>query len=88
MVIPYLAALHLEVPPRKSCRTFISRMKTLYESIEGKEDKPDNANKTAMEDTLREKVRKMRDEVLIKILLQGILPKFFGIIFTNARGQQ
>jgi hypothetical protein len=29
-----------------------------------------------MEDTLREKVRKMRDEVLIKILLQGILPKF------------
>jgi hypothetical protein len=51
-------------------------MKILYESIEGKEDKPDNANKTAMEDTLREKVRKMRDEVLIKILLQGILPKF------------
>ena len=48
----------------------------MYENIEGKEDKPDNVNKTAMEDTLREKVRKMRDEVLIKILLQGILPKF------------
>jgi hypothetical protein len=29
-----------------------------------------------MEDTLRQRVRKMRDEVLIKILLQGILPKF------------
>ena len=29
-----------------------------------------------MEDALRQKVIKMRDEVLIKILLQGILPKF------------
>ena len=46
----------------------------MYESIEGKEEKPDNANTTVMEDTLRQKVRKMRDEVLIKILLQGILP--------------
>ena len=48
----------------------------MYESIKGKEEKPDNANTTVMEDTLRQKVRKMRDEVLIKILLQGILPKF------------
>ena len=51
-------------------------MKTLYESIEGKEDKPDNSNTTVMEDTLRQIVRKMRDDVLIKKLLQGILPKF------------
>ena len=48
----------------------------MYESIEGKEDKPDNSNKTVIEDALHQKVRKMRDEVLIKILLQGILPKF------------
>jgi hypothetical protein len=67
---------NLKQRPEESCRTFISRMKTLYESIEGKEDKPDNLHKSAMEDTLREKVRKMRDEVLIKILLKGILPKF------------
>jgi hypothetical protein len=33
---------NLKQRPEESCRTFISRMKTLYESIEGKEDKPDN----------------------------------------------
>ena len=53
----------------ESCRTFISRLKTFYESIEGKDDKPDTSNTTVMEDTLRHKVRKMQDEVLIKILL-------------------
>jgi hypothetical protein len=58
-------------------------MKTLYESIEGKEDKPDNSNTTVMEDTLRQKVRKMRDEVLIKILLQGILPNFKAEIYLR-----
>jgi hypothetical protein len=62
--------------PEESCRTFISRLRNLYESIEGKEDKPDSPNKSVVEDTLRQKVRKMRGEVLIKILLQGILPKF------------
>ena len=66
----------LKQRPEESCRTFISRLKNLYESIEGKEDKPDSPNKSVVEDTLRQKVRKMRDEVLIKILLQGILPKF------------
>ncbi len=66
----------LKQKPEESCRTFISRLITLYESIEGKEEKKDNSNTTVMEDTLRQKVRKMRDEVLIKILLQGILPKF------------
>jgi hypothetical protein len=34
------------------------------------------SNTTVKEDTLRQKVSKMRDQVLIKILLQGILPKF------------
>ena len=66
----------LKQRPEESCRTFISRLKNLYESIEGKEDKSDSPNKSVVEDTLRQKVRKMRDEVLIKILLQGILPKF------------
>ena len=66
----------LKQRPEESCRTFISRLRNLYESIEGKEDKPDSPNKSVVEDTLRQKVRKMRDEVLIKILLQGILPKF------------
>jgi hypothetical protein len=55
---------------------FISRLKSLNESIEEKEDKPDNPNKSVIEDTLRQKARKMRDKILIKILLQGILPKF------------
>jgi hypothetical protein len=73
----------LKQRPEESCRTFISRMKTLYESIEGKEDKPDNSNTTVMEDTLRQKVRKMRDEVLIKILLQGILPNFKAEIYLR-----
>jgi hypothetical protein len=30
----------LKKKPEERCRTFISRMKTLYESIEGKDDKP------------------------------------------------
>ena len=47
----------------ESCRTFISRLKTFYESIEGKDDKLDTSNTTVMEDTLRHKVRKMQDEV-------------------------
>ena len=67
----------------ESCRTFISRLKNLYESIEGKEDKQGNPNKSAIEDTLRQKVKKMRDETLIKILLQGILPKFKAELYLR-----
>jgi hypothetical protein len=66
----------LKQRPEESCRTFISRLKNLYESIEGKEDRRVGPNQSVIEDTLRQKVRKMQDEVLIKILLQGILPKF------------
>jgi hypothetical protein len=67
----------------ESCRTFISRLKNLYESIEGKEDKQGNPNKSAIEDTLRQKVEKMRDETLIKILLQGMLPKFKAELYLR-----
>ncbi len=72
--------------PKESCRKFISRLKTLYESIEGKEDKSDNPNKSVIEDTIRQKVRKIRDSVLIKILLQGFLPKFKTELYLRMPG--
>jgi hypothetical protein len=42
-----------------------------------------NPNKSVIEDTLRQKVKKMRDETLIKILLQGILPKFKAELYLR-----
>ena len=73
----------LKQRPEESCRTFISRLKNLYESIEGKEDRQVSPNKSVIEDTLRQKVKKMRDETLIKILLQGILPKFKAELYLR-----
>jgi hypothetical protein len=43
----------LKQRPEESCRTFISRLKNLYESIEGKEYRQVNPNKSVIEDTLR-----------------------------------
>ena len=40
-------------------------------------------NKSVIEDTLRQKVKKMRDETLIKILLQGMLPKFKAELYLR-----
>jgi hypothetical protein len=61
--------------PEENCRTFVSRLNNLYDTIEGKVDKLDELNKTAVEDQLLSKVTKMRNDVKTKILLQGLLPK-------------
>jgi hypothetical protein len=61
--------------PEENCRTFVSRLTSLYDSLEGKLDKLDEKNKTDVEDALLSTVKKMRDDIKIKTLLQGILPK-------------
>ena len=68
----------LKQQPEESCRTFISRLKNLYESIEVKEDKQGNPNKSAIEDTLRQKVKKMRDETI-----DGITRYFSYLVFDK-----
>ncbi|KAI9550769.1 hypothetical protein GHT06_004555 [Daphnia sinensis] len=65
----------LKQKPEENCRTFVSRLNNLYDTIEGKEEKLDDHDKTIMEDQLYNKVKRMRDSTKIKILLQGILPK-------------
>ncbi|KAI9562508.1 hypothetical protein GHT06_009949 [Daphnia sinensis] len=65
----------LKQKPEENCRTFVSRLNNLYDTIEGKEGKLDDHDKTIMEDQLYNKVKRMRDSTKIKILLQGILPK-------------
>jgi hypothetical protein len=65
----------LKQKPEENCRTFVSRLTSLYDSLEGKLDKLDENNKTDVEDALLSTVKKMRDDIKIKTLLQGILPK-------------
>jgi hypothetical protein len=65
----------LKQKPEENCRTFVSRLVSLYDSIEGKIGKLDDKNKTDVEDALLNTVKKMRDDIKIKTLLQGILPK-------------
>jgi hypothetical protein len=61
--------------PEENCRAFVSRLNSLYDTIEGKVDKLDDLNKTDVEDHLLSKIRKMRNNIKTKILLQGLLPK-------------
>ncbi|KAI9557197.1 hypothetical protein GHT06_017010 [Daphnia sinensis] len=65
----------LKQKPKENCRTFVSRLNNLYDTIEGKEEKLDDHDKKIMEDQLYNKVKRMRDSTKIKILLKGILPK-------------
>ncbi|EFX61106.1 hypothetical protein DAPPUDRAFT_340638, partial [Daphnia pulex] len=65
----------LKQKPDENCRTFVSRLTSLYDSLEGKLDKLDEKNKTDVEDALLSTVKKMRDDIKIKTSLQGILPK-------------
>jgi len=65
----------LKQKPEENCRTFVSRLTSLYDSLEGKLEKLDDKNKTDVEDALLSTVKKMRDDIKIKTLLQGILPK-------------
>lgn len=65
----------LKQKPEENCRAFVSRLTSLYDSIEGKMEKLDDKNKTEVEDALHSVVKKMRDDIKIKTLLQGLLPK-------------
>ncbi|KAI9550704.1 hypothetical protein GHT06_006205 [Daphnia sinensis] len=65
----------LKQKPEENCRTFVSRLNNLYDTIEGKEEKLDDHDKTIMEDQLYNTVKRMRDSTKMKIFLQGILPK-------------
>ena len=49
----------------------------------GKVDKLDDLNKTDVADNLLAKVRKMRNDVKIKILLQGLLPKIKSELYLR-----
>jgi hypothetical protein len=73
----------LKQRPEENCRTFVSRLNNLYDTIEGKVDKLDDLNKTDVADNLLTKVRKMRNDVKIKILLQGLLPKIKSELYLR-----
>ena len=73
----------LKQKPEENCRAFVSRLNSLYDTIEGKVDKLDDNNKTDGEDHLLSKVRKMRNDVKIKILLQGLLPKIKSELYLR-----
>ena len=73
----------LKQKPEENCRTFVSRLTSLYDSIEGKLDKLDEKNKTDVEDALLSTVKKMRDDIKIKTLLQGILPKIKSELYLR-----
>jgi rRNA pseudouridine-1189 N-methylase Emg1 (Nep1/Mra1 family) len=73
----------LKQRPEENCRTFVSRLNNLYDTIEGKVDKLDDLNKTDVADNLLAKVRKMRNDVKIKILLQGLLPKIKSELYLR-----
>ncbi|XP_045032684.1 sporulation-specific protein 15-like [Daphnia magna] len=75
--------LKLKQKPEENCRAFVSILNSLYDSIEGKEDKLDQDKTTIVEDQLLSKVKKMRDETKIKILLQGILPKIKAELYLR-----
>ncbi|XP_045023961.1 myosin heavy chain, cardiac muscle isoform-like [Daphnia magna] len=75
--------LKLKQKPEENCRAFVSRLNSLYDSIEGKEDKLDQDKTTIVEDQLLSKVKKMRDGTKIKILLQGILPKIKAELYLR-----
>ena len=74
--------LKLKQKPEENCRAFISRLNSLYDSLEGKEEKIDH-DKTVFEDQLLIKVKKMRDATKIKILLQGIVPKIKSELYLR-----
>ena len=73
----------LKQKPEENCRAFVSRLNNLYDTIEGKVDKLDDKNKTVVEDHLLSKVRKMRNDVKIKILLQALLPKIKSELYLR-----
>jgi hypothetical protein len=73
----------LKQKPEENCRTFVSRLTSLYDSLEGKLDKLDEKNKTDVEDALLSTVKKMRDDIKIKTLLQGILPKIKAELYLR-----
>jgi hypothetical protein len=81
---PLRKKLHtLKQKPEENCRAFVSRLNSLYDTIEGKIDKLNDNNKTDVEDNLLAKVRKMRNDVKIKILLQGPLPKIKSELYLR-----
>ena len=69
--------------PEENCRAFVSRLNSLYDTIEGKVDKLDDLNKTDVEDHLLSKIRKMRNNIKTKILLQGLLPKIKNELYLR-----
>jgi hypothetical protein len=73
----------LKQRPEENCRTFVSRLNNLYDTIEGKVDKLDDPNKTDVADNLLAKVRKMRNNVKTKILLQGLLPEIRAELYLR-----
>jgi hypothetical protein len=73
----------LKQKPEENCRAFVSRLTSLYDSIEGKMEKLDANNKTEVEDALHSVVKKMRDDIKIKTLLQGLLPKIKAELYLR-----
>ncbi|KAI9549303.1 hypothetical protein GHT06_006266 [Daphnia sinensis] len=72
----------LKQKPEENCRAFVSRLNSLHDTIEGKEEKSDH-NQTIAEGQLLHKLRKVRDKRKKKVLLQGLLPKYRKELFLR-----
>ncbi|KAI9553741.1 hypothetical protein GHT06_018990 [Daphnia sinensis] len=72
----------LKQKPEENCRAFVSRLNSLHDTIEGKEEKSDH-NQTIAEGQLLNKLRKVRDKRKKKVLLQGLLPKYRKELFLR-----
>ena len=73
----------LKQKPEENCRAFVSRLNSLYDTIEGKVDKIEDPDKTVVADHLLSKVRRMRNDVKTRILLQGLLPKIKAELYLR-----
>ncbi|KAI9553724.1 hypothetical protein GHT06_021660 [Daphnia sinensis] len=72
----------LKQKPEENCRAFVSRLNSLHDTIEGKEEKSDH-NQAIAEGQLLNKLRKVRDKRKKKVLLQGLLPKYRKELFLR-----
>jgi hypothetical protein len=73
----------LKQRPEENCRAFVYRLNSLYDTIEEKVEKLDDLSKTDVEDHLLSKIRKMRNNIKTKILLQGLLPKIKSELYLR-----
>jgi hypothetical protein len=69
----------LRQKPEENCKAFVSRLNRIYDT----RGKGADCNKTVVENNLISKVRKMRNDVKTKTILQGLLPKIKAELYLR-----